>query len=56
MYCDNKEILAKSIVSGCVVCSEHHTDILNAKSIGKGHFTSSSLSHLSKGLFLFGIQ
>ena len=26
------------MVSGCVVCSEHRIDILNAKSIGKEHF------------------
>ena len=44
----------KGIVSGCVVRSEHHADILIAKSIGKEHLLK--LSHLSKRLFLFGIQ
>ena len=38
--------MLKSIASVCVVCFEHHIDILNAKSIGKEHLTSSSLSHL----------
>ena len=38
----------KNIVSGCAVRSEHHIDILNAKSIGKEYLTSSSPSHLSK--------
>ena len=42
----------KYIVSDCTVRSEHHIDILNAKSIGKEHSTSSSLSHLSKSFFL----
>ena len=32
----------KNIVSDCVVRSEHHVDILNAKSIGKKHLTPSS--------------
>ena len=35
VYYDNKEIHAKSIVSGYAVRSEHLTGILNAKSIGK---------------------
>ena len=38
--------MLKSTVSVCVVRFEHHIDILNAKSIGKEHLTSSSLSHL----------
>ena len=44
----------KNIVSGCAVRSEHHIDmiIFNAKSIGKEHSASSSLSHLSKSFFL----
>ena len=31
----------KNIVSGCVVRSEHHVDILNTKLTGKEHLTSS---------------
>ena len=45
----------KNIVSGCAVRSEHHIDILNAKSIGKEYLTSSSPSHLSKS-FLGGFK
>ena len=41
----------KNIVSGCAVRSEHHIDILNAKSIGKEYLISSSPSHLSKSFF-----
>ena len=54
IYYDNKEIHAKNIVSACAVRSEHHIDmiILNAKSIGKEHSASSSLSHLSISFFL----
>ena len=37
MYPDNKESLAKNIVSNCVECSEHRIDIINVRSIGKGH-------------------
>ena len=32
-----RKSLLKNIVSGCVVCSKHCTDILNAKSIGREH-------------------
>ena len=42
----------KNIVSACAVRSEDHIDILNAKSIGKEHLTSSSLIHSSKISFL----
>ena len=40
----------KNIFSLCVVRSEHHIDILNAKLIGKKHL--SRLTHLSKRLVL----
>ena len=42
----------ENIFSLCVVRSEHHVDILNAKLIGKKHL--SKLTHLSKRLFLIG--
>ena len=43
--------MLKNIVSGCAVRSEHHIDIVNAKSIGKEHLLKPS--HLSKDcLFL----
>ena len=48
------KVTLKNIVSRCVVRSEHHTNILSAKLIGKEHL--SKLTHLSKRLFLFGIQ
>ena len=41
IYYENKETHAKNIVSGCVVRSEHHVDILNTKLAGKEHLTSS---------------
>ena len=40
----------KNIFSLCVVRSEHHIDILNAKLIGKKHL--SRLTYLSKRLVL----
>ena len=46
--------MLKNIVSGCAVRSEHHIDIVNAKSIGKEHLLKPS--HLSKRLFAFEIQ
>ena len=51
-----RKFTLKNIFSGCVVYSKHHIEILNAKSIGKEQLMPSSLSHLSKSLFLFGIQ
>ena len=51
MYCDNKEYSLKNNVSRCVVCSEHRTDIINARSVRKGQ-----ISDLSRRLFLFGIK
>ena len=51
-----KKSTLKYFVSGCVVRSEHHNDIFNGKSIEKEHLTPSSLNHLPKRLFLFGIQ
>ena len=46
----------KNFVSGCVVRSERHNDILNGNSIGKEHLPPSSLSHLPKRLFFFGFN
>ena len=37
IYYDNKEILAKTVVSSCVVCSEHRIDIINSRSIKERH-------------------
>ena len=39
-----KKFTLKNIVSGCAVCSEHHIDILNVKSVGKEHLTPSFIT------------
>ena len=52
-----KKSTQKSILSGCVVCSEHHIDKLYAKSIGKEHLkVFITEQFIKKTVFLGGIE
>ena len=48
-----KKSTLKNIVFDCVLCSEHYTDMLNVKSVGKEHLTSSFVTAIYRKDSLF---